>query len=145
MPIYKNVIRSNAQLIGWSYQSFTKIAPFQLTSPKPTANYISEGLKLLYLYLKALYTIVRNRRCPLLTQQMPGFSLAVDARCSVGFISNQRRTDAVRYLTNQQHHTCIGALEAEHGVEIDQQICEPHGGAQVVQKMSRCVTYPPAD
>lgn len=76
---------------------------------------------------------------------MPAFSFAVDSCCSVGFISNQWRADSVRYLTNQQHHTCIGALEAEHGVEVDQQVSEPHRGAQVVQKMARCVTYPPAD
>ena len=77
---------------------------------------------------------------------MPGFSLATgDARCFIGFISNQRRTHPVRYLTNEQQRACIGALEAEHGVQVDQQVSEPHRGAQVVEKMSRCVTKPPAD
>lgn len=78
---------------------------------------------------------------------MPGFPLAVPQHAlrSVGLIPNQRRTHPVRYLTNQQHHTRVGALEAEHGVEVDQQVREPHRGAQVVQEMSRCVTYPLAD
>ncbi|KAG7230586.1 hypothetical protein INR49_025303 [Caranx melampygus] len=59
--------------------------------------------------------------------------------------ANQRSTDPVRYLTNQQQHTCIGALESEHGVEVNQQVCEPHRGAQVVEEMSHCVTYPLED
>lgn len=77
---------------------------------------------------------------------MPGFSLAMPqhTRCSVGLIPNQRCTHSVRYLTNQQQQTCIGALEAEHGVKVDQQIREPHRCAKIVQKMSRCVTHAPA-
>lgn len=81
----------------------------------------------------------------LLTKQVPGFSLAVEARCFVGLmISNQRRRDSVSYLPDQQQHTCIGASEAEHGVEVDQQVGEPHGGAQVVEEMSCSETNPSA-
>ncbi|KAF3835325.1 hypothetical protein F7725_027883 [Dissostichus mawsoni] len=60
----------------------------------------------------------------LLTKQVP-------ARCFVGLISNQRRRDSVSYLPDQQQHTCIGAPEAEHGVEVDQ---------QVVPEASDCAT-----
>lgn len=69
-----------------------------------------------------------------LTNEMPGFSLAMSphSSCSVGLVPDQRCTDSVRYLTDQQQHTRIGTLEAEHGVEVDQEIREPHRCAQVV-------------
>lgn len=78
---------------------------------------------------------------------MPALSLPMSqaARCPVGFVPNQRRADSICYLTNEQQHTGGAALEAEHGVEVYQEISEPHRGAQVVQEMSRCVTYPSAD
>lgn len=38
--------------------------------------------------------------------------------------------------------TCVEALEAQHRVVEDQQVGEPHGGAQVVEKVSHRVAEP---
>lgn len=39
--------------------------------------------------------------------------------------------------------TCVEALEAQHRVVEDQQVGEPHGGAQVVEKVPHRVAEPP--
>lgn len=39
--------------------------------------------------------------------------------------------------------TCVWTLEAQHGVVEHQQVCEPHGGTQVVEKVSNRIAEPP--
>lgn len=47
--------------------------------------------------------------------------------------------------TTKNRHTCVSVLEAQHWVVEHKKICEPHGRAQVVEKMPHCITQPSED
>lgn len=78
---------------------------------------------------------------------MPGLppSISHPACCFVGLVPDQRSTHSICYLPDEQQNPRGAALEAEHRVQVDQQVGEPHGRAQVVKEVPHRVTEPPAE
>lgn len=80
-----------------------------------------------------------------LAYEVPGLPFAVSPAAGgpVRLVADQRRADAVGDLPTEQQHPGQAVLEAEHRMVIDQQVGEPHGGAQVVEKVAHCVAQAP--
>uniref|UniRef100_A0A2D4IRH5 Uncharacterized protein n=1 Tax=Micrurus lemniscatus lemniscatus TaxID=129467 RepID=A0A2D4IRH5_MICLE len=70
--------------------------------------------------------------------QVPGFPppVAPTPAGLVRLVAHQGRADAVGHLPRQQQRPRMLGTIAQHRMEVDQQVGEPHRGAQVVQEMA---------
>lgn len=71
------------------------------------------------------------------------FPVRTDSSCPVRLVADQRRGDSVCDLTEQQQQPGLGVPETEHRLVVEQQVGEPHGGAQVVQHVPHRVGEAP--
>ena len=73
---------------------------------------------------------------------MPRLSAPVVAKAGLGavrFEADKAGGESVGHLTKQHHVAGERVLEQHNAVQVDEQIREPHGGAQVVEHMSDAV------
>lgn len=82
-----------------------------------------------------------------LTDQVPGLArAAADAAAggTVGLVAHDGRAEPVGDLAEQQQQPRAASTVGAHRVQVDQQVGEPHGGAQVVQEVAHGVAQPRA-
>lgn len=82
---------------------------------------------------------------PGLTDQVPGLARAEAGAAACGAVSlkaHQGRAQPVGHLAEQQQQAGAARAVGAHRVQVEQQVGEPHGRAQVIEEVAHSVAQP---